>query len=170
MKRILLLFILLITSAQTIQSQTVVLDTNGVTVKWTGTTVPSPYFVQANPRGTGMEWFAIVDNSTKDNITNYAKNIQSGITYFRQSGNSSSIPFNNIVTTLVTDMYRLFYLTNAFNQSIGSWDVSNVTNMDSMFNGASNFNQPIGNWNVRNVTNMDSMFNGATYFNQPIGN
>ena len=51
MKRILLLFILLITTAQTIQSQTVVLDTNGVTVKWTGTTVPSPYFVQANPSG-----------------------------------------------------------------------------------------------------------------------
>ena len=70
MKRILLLIILLITTAQTIHSQTVVLDTNGVTVKWTGTTVPSPYFVQANPRGTGMEWFAIVDNSTTINITN----------------------------------------------------------------------------------------------------
>ncbi len=77
MKRIVLLIILLITSAQTIHSQAVVLDTNGVTIKWTGTTVPSPYFVQANPRGTGMEWFAIVDNSTKSNITAYATDIQS---------------------------------------------------------------------------------------------
>ena len=77
MKKFLLLFISIFLTAQTIQSQTVVLDTNGVTVKWTGTTVPTPYFVQANPRGTGMEWFAIVNNSNTSNITNYAKNIQS---------------------------------------------------------------------------------------------
>ena len=104
MRRILLLIILLITTCQTIHSQTVVLDANGVTVKWTGTTVPSPYFVQANPRGTGMEWFAIVDNSTKSNITDYARNNQSGITYFIPPSESSPIPFNNIVTTLVSNM------------------------------------------------------------------
>ena len=69
MKKFLLLIVLLITTAQTIQSQTVVLDTNGVTVKWTGTTVPSPYFVQASPRGT-LEWFAIVSDVTKSNILN----------------------------------------------------------------------------------------------------
>ena len=38
MKKIVLLIILLIFTAQTIQSQTVVLDTNGVTIKWTGYT------------------------------------------------------------------------------------------------------------------------------------
>ncbi len=73
MKKIALQIILLIFTAHAIQSQTVVLDANNVTIKWTGTTVPSPYFVQANPRGTGMEWFAIVNNSTKSNITAYAK-------------------------------------------------------------------------------------------------
>ena len=174
MKRILLLFILLITTAQTIQSQTVVLDTNGVTVKWTGTTVPSPYFVQANPRGTGMEWFAIVDDSTTSNITDYAQNIQSGITYFTLPGSSTPIAFNNIVTTLVTNMYRIFYNAFTFNQPIGSWDVSNVNNMYGMFNFATNFNQPIGSWDVSNVTNMSDMFSinitsVATAFNQPIG-
>ena len=197
MKRILLLLIFLITTAQTIHSQTVVLDANGVTVKWTGTTVPSPYFVQANPRGTGMEWFAIVNNSSKINITNYANSIQSGITYFIPSGSSTPIPFNNIVTTLITDMSDLFNFpagSSTFNQPIASWDVSNVTNMSWMFNttpfnqpigfwnvarvtnmrdmfaSAFNFNQPIGSWNVSNVTNMSYMFEDSTVFNQPIGN
>ncbi len=169
MKRILLLFILLITTAQTIHSQTVVLDANGVTVKWTGTTVPSPYFVQANPRGTGMEWFAIVNNTTKSNITNYAKNIQSGITYFTRPSTTTPIPFNNIVTTLVTNMQYLFSQATAFNQPIGSWDVSNVTDMRAMFIGATVFNQPIGSWNVSNVTYMQDMFIQALAFNQPIG-
>ena len=169
MKRILLLFILLITTAQTIQSQTVVLDTNVVTVKWTGTTVPSPYFVQANPRGTGMEWFAIVDNSTKNNINDYARNTPSGITFFTPPTGTAPIPFNNIVTTLVTNMNQLFYLASSFNQPISSWDVSNVINMSSMFREVTTFNQPIGSWNVSNVNNVESLFLFATSFNQPIG-
>ena len=168
MKKFLLLLILLITTAQTILSQTVVLDTNGVTVKWTGTTVPTPYFVQANPRGTGMEWFAIVNNSTTSNITNYAKNIQSGITYFTPPNSTTPIPFNNIVTTLVTTMINMLSNT-PFNQPIGAWDVSNVTFMGAIFVNATAFNQPIGFWNVSNVTNMFRMFGGARTFNQPIG-
>ena len=170
MKRIVLLIILLITSAQTIHSQTVVLDANGVTVKWTGTTVPSPYFVQANPRGTGMEWFAIVSNPIgSSSIKNYAKNIQSGIDYFTRPNTTTPIPFNNIVTTLITDMTQLFYLASSFNQPISSWDVSNVTSMNTMFRKATAFNQPLSSWDVSNVTNMGDMFREATAFNQPIG-
>ncbi len=168
MKKIILLIITLFLTAQTIKAQTVVLDTNGVTVKWTGTTVPSPYFVQASPRGT-LEWFAIVNNTTKSNITDYAKNIQSGITYFTPPGNSTPIPFNNIVTTLVTDMSYMFSSAISFNQPIGSWNVSNVTSMQFMFNCATAFNHPIGSWNVSNVTDMSSMFFRAPAFNQNIG-
>ena len=168
MKKITLLIITLFLTAQTIKAQTVELDANGVTIKWTGTTVPSPYFVQASPRGT-LEWFAIVDNSTTSDITNYAKNIQSGISYFTPTGQSTSIPFNNIVTTLVTDMSNIFINAIAFNQTIGSWDLSNVTNMSFMFGGATSFDQNISSWNVSNVTTMDGMCYGATAFNQPIG-
>jgi surface protein len=167
MKRILLLLISLFLTVQTIKAQAVVLDANGVTIKWTGTTVPSPYFVQANPRGTGMEWFAICDNPSS--IRAYAQNIQWGITIFTPPGESSPIPFDNIVTTLVTDMEYMFDNATAFNQPIGSWDVSNVTNMNMMFYGATAFNQPIGSWDVGNVTNMTHMFDNATAFNQPIG-
>ena len=172
MKRILLLFILLITTAQTIHSQTVVLDANGVTVKWTGTTVPSPYFVQANPRGTGMEWFAIVDNSTKSNIT--ASCTSSTNLFFLNPNNSQYIEFNNIVTTLVTNMEYMFgnpgtHFLYFFGQNINSWDVSNVTSMKGMFTNNTHFNEPIGSWNVSRVINMESMFTNAQSFNQPIG-
>jgi|TARA_B110000240_G_C13298675_1_gene367498 hypothetical protein len=81
MKKILLLIISLFLTTQAIQSQTVILDANGVTLKWTGEIIPTPYLIQASPRGP-IEWFAVVNNTTKSKITDYAKGIQSGITYF----------------------------------------------------------------------------------------
>jgi surface protein len=169
MKKLLLLIFALVLSSQTIKAQ-VVLDANGVTIKWTGTTVPSPYLIQASPRGT-LEWFAIVNNSTKSKITEYAKNNPVGKNYFIPPGSSTPIAFNNIVTTLVTDMSRMFYYDGFyyFNYPLESWDVSNVTNMSAMFNLAKDFDQNISYWNVSKVTNMSSMFWNATTFNQPIG-
>jgi surface protein len=168
MKKIILLIISLVLINQTI-AQTVILDGNNVTVKWTGTSVPSPYFVQANPRGTGMEWFAIVNQSTCGRIGNYANNSSFDINFFTPPGNTSPIPFNNIVTTLATNMQGLFASASSFNQPISDWDVSNVTNMNGMFK-FSPFNQPIGNWNVSNVIDMQYMFWANSAFNQPIGN
>ena len=42
MKKILLLIISLFLTTQAIQSQTVILDANGVTLKWTGEIIPTP--------------------------------------------------------------------------------------------------------------------------------
>ena len=152
----------------------IVLDSNGVTIKYTlGSISSSPYFIQANPRGTGMEWFAIVNDSSKANITSYAKEEQAGLTYFTPSGQTppetTPVPFNNIVTSLMTDMSYMFRFASVFNQPIGSWDTSNVTNMNEMFRFASVFNQPIGSWDTSKVTNMSIMFATALEFNQPIG-
>ena len=173
-----------------------VLDANRVTVKYTGPALTSstPKFLYDNPRGGTSEWFAVVDNTSKSMITNYAINLTSGSgrTYFTPPGQSSAVPFNNIVTTLVTDMSSMFknaytfnepihswdtsnvtnmllmFLSAAFNQPIGSWNTSKVTDMGGMFSYTI-FNQPIDNWNTSNVTNMNSVFYSAQYFNQPIG-
>jgi surface protein len=53
----------------------------------------------------------------------------------------------------------------AFNQSIGSWNVSNVSNMSYMFKNATSFNQTLNSWNTASLSNMIYMFSGATSFN-----
>ena len=153
----------------------IILDANGVgvTVKYILTSIPSgptPAFYQANIRGTGSEWFAVVDDTSLSMIQDYAKNLSSGdgYSYFTPPG-QSAVPFNNIVTTLMTDMDFMFFQASVFNQNIGSWDTVNVTNMYNMFSGASAFNQNIGYWNTSNVLDMSGMFNGASTFNQNIG-
>ena len=47
--------------------------------------------------------------------------------------------------------------------------MSKVTNMVNMFRESAAFNQPIGSWNVSSVDRMDYMFNSSV-FNQPLGN
>jgi surface protein len=149
------------------------LAANGVTIQYTpavGYFPPSfPWFIQANPRGTGTELFAVVDQAAKSAITSYAKNQTIGINYFKPQGQSNPISFNNIVTTLMTDMGSMFNSAHGFNYPIGSWDTQNVTNMGNMFTTAITFNQPIGSWDTQNVTTMGAMFDNARAFNQSIG-
>jgi hypothetical protein len=143
---------------------------NNVTIQYTGAagdvTDESPLFIQANPHGTGDEWFAVVKQGMKQAIKNYANGI-SNTPFVRIPGdNSTLIPFNNIVTSLMTDMSYMFHLMSTFNQPLNSWDVSKVTTMSNMFGSAFVFNHPLYAWNVSSVTNMNNMFDYAVAFNQ----
>ncbi len=146
------------------------LAANNVTVQYDGVNIDTmeniPFFIQYNPRGTGMEWFAVVDDRSLPEITNYALTLQSQ--YFTPIGQLTPVPFNNIVTTLMTNMSNMFTNARTFNSRIDSWDTSRVTNMSAMFNIAVNFNGNISNWDTSRVMNMSGMFNGATAFNGPI--
>jgi surface protein len=60
----------------------------------------------------------------------------------------------------IRDMFRNAV---AFNQPVGSWDVSNVTNMQGVFKGASSFNHELKDWDVGKVENMQFMFGPGLY-------
>ena len=70
----------------------------------------------------------------------------------------------------VTNMARMFFGANVFNQNLGDWNVENVTDMSFMFASALAFNNggsdEIANWNVANVDAMDRMFANASSFEQ----
>ena len=144
------------------------LASNGVTHRYKKASAPSgtsnPY-ITIDASGTV---FAVMRNSQVSimKINAYANGSNTGPFNY----NGTLIPFNRIVTTLMTDMNNMFENVNAFNEPIGSWDTSNVLSISSMFTNAVSFNQPIGNWNTAKVTNMSYMFNGSAAFNQPIGN
>ena len=105
------------------------------------------------------ENYLVIDNSL---ITTGDK--ENGITY-----DGTLYAYSNIITTKVTNMNTIFQGASAFNQDIGSWDVSNVTTMALMFYNASTFNQDIGSWDTSNVRSMYGMFAVARNFNQDIG-
>jgi surface protein len=94
-------------------------------------------------------------------------NLKQAFAYAISLGNSERLDNWNV--TGVTNMYKMFYGSVSFNQSISNWDVSSVTNMEGMFAFTGSFNQPIGNWDVSSVTNMKGMFFMAESFNQPLG-
>jgi surface protein len=142
----------------------------GTTIKYVGSAAAVPttelLFIQANPRGTGTEWFAVVHPEMKNAISSYASGTDGP---FKPPGQSLAVEWKNIVTTLMADMRNLFFGQILFNGPIASWDTSAVTMMDRMFSGAHAFNQPIGSWNTAAVTSMDGMFTNVYDFNQPIG-
>jgi len=74
------------------------------------------------------------------------------------------------IPSTVTNLSGIFRDNRLFNNnSVITWDVSNVTDMSNMFNGAREFNRDISGWDVSSVTNMSGMFQDARKFNTSLG-
>ncbi|MAO17237.1 BspA family leucine-rich repeat surface protein [Muricauda ruestringensis] len=70
----------------------------------------------------------------------------------------------------ITNLVAAFNTTDLFNQDISNWDVSNVTSLNGTFAGAKAFNQNLNDWDVSSVTNLGVVFGHASSFNQPLNN
>jgi hypothetical protein len=100
-------------------------------------------------------------------------NIKIAVGMWRENKNKALILYGNISywnTSAVTDMSKLFFDYNDFNDDITNWNVANVNYMTGVFKNAKSFNQPINGWDVSGVKNMYGMFCGAESFNQEIYN
>jgi hypothetical protein len=155
----------------------VILDTNGVTLKYTSSSIPSgqsnPYIVEVS----GISYAVMSDSQdSKTKIRAYADNFWQPINHSAIMpfvANGTIIPFSRIVTTLMTDMSHLFgtfstnslFTTQDTYDDLITWDVSNVTNMYMMFRRTQygGFNPNIVNWDVSNVIDMTGMFQSSVF-------
>ena len=70
-------------------------------------------------------------------------------------------------TAKLTDVTKMFYQAEAFNQRI-TWDTSNVTTMREMFSLTKAYNQNVSDWSTAKLTNISKMFYGAQAFDQDL--
>ncbi|WP_437398188.1 BspA family leucine-rich repeat surface protein [Flagellimonas lutimaris] len=70
----------------------------------------------------------------------------------------------------ITNLAAAFNTTDLFNQDISNWDVSNVTSLNGTFAEAKAFSQNLNDWDVSSVTNLGVVFGYASSFDQPLNN
>jgi hypothetical protein len=152
-----------------------------------------PMFFQANPRGTGMEWFAVMHRSVdsryggmhvsesiryleyyKDGVQP-SSNRDNVVAAFTPPGESQPVPTRNVIMSLRTSIHRFGSFT--LNPDIESWDVYNVRNFSSLFSqGGRDWNQNINHWSVTRGRNFSYIFtneqnsDNVRIFNQPLNN
>lgn len=118
----------------------------------------------------GVTYYVLIDDSEMSDIMHDLDSATftglEPIEFEAATGGTVSCLIGNLVTTHVTDMYRLFSHFTAFNAPLG-FDTSSVEDMEVMFEDAISFNQPL-NFDTSSVTDMYGMFMRASAFNQPL--
>ena len=90
---------------------------------------------------------------TIQRLTN--ETLRAWVARWRRGDRAGLPPIESWDTSAVTDMSRLFFDKQKFNEDISAWDVGRVTNMDDLFSSCSSFNDDIDSWDVRQVTSME---------------
>lgn len=116
---------------------------------------------------SGIEYITYLsaDSLTKmpSSIPSTVKSLQGVFNDARTFNDQSIVSWN---TSNVQDMSYLFKNAENFNQPIGSWNTGNVIDMSGMFEGAKSFDQEVRGWDVKDVVSMSAMFKNAESFNQ----
>ena len=112
------------------------------------------------------------NNGGSDTIKNWdTSNIDNMRSMFRNSAFNQYIGSWDVSKSGNT-FQGMFEDNSVFNQDIGVWDMSSATTCYAMFLNAIAFNNggsdTIKNWDTSNIDNMRKMFYGATIFNQDI--
>jgi hypothetical protein len=155
----------------------VVRDDNGKTYKFVGTipeNATNPFIVE----GVNNQYYAVMKDTGQYDyynpndsvvlISNYASGNNTNL--FRDN-DGALIPFERIVTTLMTSFQAIFFYVDNFNSDITTWDTSNVTTFADAFQASTNggiFNQDIRYWDTSKVTNMNNFLRNQGHFNQDI--
>ena len=82
--------------------------------------------------------------------------------YFFQALQGKIDGCENLNTSKVKRMNKMFEKAPYANPDVSKWDVSNVNNMNEMFYMATSANPNVSEWNVSNVNYMIRMFKEAT--------
>jgi len=134
--------------------------TSGSTSATASVTVAVPFFLAANGVTVVCTAHAVGETGEVGGVI-YTKRSKAQIAALVSA--EDYVPLATTCTSDVTDMNGMFDGATAFNQDIGSWNVSSVTAMNDMFANATMFNRDLSGWCVSLITGEPSDFDsGAT--------
>ena len=108
----------------------------------------------------GLSWYKVDDIKTI-NFQSVGISLSENSSTFFKGFKGTVNGCDKLDTSNVTNMYGMFWWTEAANPNVSNWDTSNVTNMMYMFHWAMIADPDVSNWNTSKVINMAEMFFGA---------
>ena len=122
-------------------------------------------FTRASSLGTGFFTSDIADSCSKLKIVDFTNaKFPSNMNSAFSGKNIEEIIFDNVDTSLVTDMGQMFsQCTKLKKIDLSDFNTSNVNNMRYMFQNCRSLTSlDLSNFDTKNVTRMESMFSGCS--------